>query len=357
MSEYQLVPYSFSVHVSGKPGERRPLDDLDAAGLTAVEFIAQAARAHAGEPRLEDKKATTALQIQQVARSERVVAITAGSGQRGIVAEVVQSRQGKTTRTAILANDWTHTHLRNVFYAPPGAAVGIALIERVGHAGVVSKINKLLRASLLAKHHGLLFTMQPAMSPAAIESWAADARVKGIVLRHTHQTTGESAHKLAGLPFGQVLEFRAPRRKSWSTKVFGGLLNEEAQKTILTEVVPQLPGVSAEEAEKVALQMIEDGWSVSLDLRKGSRQRLVQVATKASITMTYPASVKDADGLSEHDDFVQACQNALTEMSSDGMSVGTPTLCSWDDKEWTSGSATWKAVWGVPESDTTSSTA
>lgn len=195
MNEYQIVPYTFAVHVVGKPGELRNLDDFDAAGTSIVEFIAQAARAHAGDPRLEDKTATTAMRIEQVARSERVVALTVGSGQSGIQAEIVQQRQGSTQTTRVLEHDWTHITVRNVFVVPPGSTKGIALIERVGQTGVVTKLKKMLAATLRARYHDLTFDMMPAMSAEAIEAWAENSRVKSIVLRHTHTGNRRVEHE------------------------------------------------------------------------------------------------------------------------------------------------------------------
>lgn len=355
MNEYQIVPYNFTIHVLGKPNEKRNLDDVDAAGLSAVEFIAQAARAHLGAPRLKKPTDTTAMQVQQVSKSDRVATIIAGSAQRGVVSEV--AHKGKATRTMITEDDWTHTHLRNAFFVPPGSTVGVALIERVGNTGVRTKLEEMLKESLKARYPDLVLTMLPSMSPEAIETWAASARIKSIVLRHTHQTTGESTAKVGGLPFGQVLTITAPRDHSWPPELFGGQLNKEAQKKIMTEVVPQLPGVQDERAAEVAQQMMNDGWEVSLGMKKGSRQRLVKVSTTVSITMTFPASLGGASTKRPtHDEFVEACQSALQEMSDDNMSVGQPKLCSWDDQPWDDGGQAWKAVWGVSESDATSST-
>jgi hypothetical protein len=349
VSEYQLVPYTFSVHVKGRPNELRDLSNLDAAGLTVLEFIAQAARAHEGEPRLEEPTSPTAIQIQQISRSVDVTVLTVGSGQRGIRADVVRTRDGFTTTTDVTESDWTNTPVRNVFFAPQGTK-GLLLVERVGQVGVVGKLQKMLSETLRSRYPDLSFVVAPAMSAEAIEAWAKDARIKSIVLRHTHTKLGESTSKLAGLPFGQVIEFRAPRKQSWGQQLFGGKLDVHAQRTVLTEVVPNMPGVSPEKAAETATQMLEEGWTVALAMRKGHRQRLVQVSTKASITMTFPATTQgDNNKRPEHDDFSDACRAALTELAGDGMSVGEPKLCSWLDAQWEDDGEPWKGVWGVTE--------
>jgi hypothetical protein len=355
VSEYQIVPYTFSVHVSGNPSELLALNNIDGAGLKVLDFIAETARAHSGSPRLEKADSSTSLEILQIAKSEHVVALTIGSGQRGVVATLHQNRNGKRSSTDVVEDDLTSVKVRYVFFAPPGSKKGICLIERVAQVGAVTRVGKMLRQSLLAKNDDLLFTLMPAMSPAAIEAWAEKAKVKSIVLRHTHRATGEQTTQLRGIPFTQVLEFRAPRGRSWLSSIFGGKLDESTQKQIITEVVPNIPGLSASDAEAAAAQMMEEGWQVSLGLARDGRRRLVSVAAQTSITMTFPASSKGTAGRPSHEDFVAACQNVLKELNSDGTSVGTPTLCTWTDVSWKFANSAWKAVWGVPESGATSS--
>ena len=107
----------------------------------------------------------------------------------------------------------------------------------------------------------------------------------------------------------------------------------------------------------MAVEMMEQGWEVSLGLRKDGRSRLVKVSEKASVTMTFPASPDETSQIRPlHTQFMSACQVALEEMKRDKMSVGDPKMCSWDDVGWDDQSTPWKAVWGVSESDSASCT-
>lgn len=354
MAQYQLVPYTFRFHVSGKPQEVRPLADITAKGLNALDFIARAAQAHAGPPRREESTSDSSLQIDRVSRTGQVAMIEAASGVTGVRARL--RRAGEAGLTDIREDDWTETPLRNVFYAASGKRVGLLLVERVGSAGVMTKLSRMLNASLAVVAPELRLHIAPAMSEEAMKRWAKDAEVKTLTLQHVNTGTGEQARSLKGLPIGRVVEFRAPRKRSWRLDMFGGL-DAATQKSILTEIVPELPGVNAERAEAVAQQMLDEGWIVALGLKKDGHQRRMQVESKVGITVTFPASAAgNTTSRPKAGDFQEACRTAIDELSTDGLDVGPRAGCTWDDEPWKDDAEPWKAVWGVPEPEPGTST-
>jgi hypothetical protein len=348
VGEYQLVPYSFKFHLSGHPNEVRDSRDINAAGMSALDFVAKCAAAHRGSPRVDASVSKTSLEIEAVFRDNHTVVIEAAAGQSGVRSRVRQKRTD--TVIHVLEEDWTQIPLRNVFFMPPGATVGTILVERVGHAGVLTKLERMLNSTLRAMFSDLRVSISPLMSAEAMRAWAKDAEIKGVVVQRTDPGTGESARKLKNMPFGTILEFRAPKRRTWTWKQWGGM-DEATQKSVLTELVPQLPGVrSADRAEEVAADLLAQGWTVSFSVRSGQRERKLQVETKTGITMTFPADQDPAaPGRPSMGAFRAACQAALVDLAADGMSVGSATLCTWPDDPWQDENE-WKAVWGVEES-------
>lgn len=352
MSEYQIVPYTFSVSVRGKPTELRDLDDLDGSQtLSFLDLIAESGRAHAAETRLPEIGANTSLIVDKVARGARSVCLDVAAGRRGVRADVARTRKGVTSTIDVRERDWTNTTTRCVFIAPPGAKMGIALLERVGHVGAVTNLRNLVDETLKSRYPDLLLRLQPAMSPEVVEKWAAGSKVKGIVLSYTDIKVGESAPSVRGLPVTPVFTVKAPRRKAWSWASLVDKLTPDTQKAILAEVVPQLPGVDPADADSVAAQLLDQGWRVSLEVTNHGKTRKVHVDTKLGVTMTFPATMKNVSTRPQDDDFMAACKQAITELGAMQLSVGTPTLCDWSNQPWNGdGKPAWKAVWGVSES-------
>lgn len=352
MSEYQIVPYTFSVAVRGKPDELRDLDDLDGSNtITLLDLIAEAGRAHETETRVSEIGAKSSLKVEKVARGARAVCLEVAAGRRGVRAEVARTRRGVTSTIDVQEHDWTNTSTRCVFISPPGAKMGIALLERAGHVGAVTNLRGLLQETLKSRYPDLIFHMKPAMSAEVVEKWTEGSKVKGIVLSHTDIKTGESTPSVKGLPVTPLFTIKAPRRKAWSWATLVDKLTPDTQKSILTEVVPQLPGVDPQDAETVAAQLLDEGWRISLEVTNHGKTRKVHVDTKVGVTMTFPATIKDISTRPEDDDFMAACKQAITELGAMQLSVGTPTLCDWDQQAWDGGgNPAWKAVWGVSES-------
>lgn len=350
MSEYQLIPYSFKFHLFGQPNEVRDPADIDAAGTSALDFIARCAFAHQGAPRLDEAISTTSLEIESIYKGDHAVVVEAAGGRSGVRSRVRQKRGTTDQVVQVLEQDWTQVPLRHVFYMPPGANVGTLLVERVGHSGVLTKLENMFNSTLRARFSDLRLQILPLMSSEAMRAWARDAEIKGVVLQHTDGATGESTRKLKNMPFGTLLEFRAPRKRAWTWQQWGGM-DESTKKSVLTELAPQLPGVrSPEQAEKVASELLDEGWTVSFSVKAGKRERKLQVETMTGITMTFPADLDQASpGRPTTEAFRQATSAALEDLAAEGMSVGSASLCTWPDAGWQDEDP-WKAVWGVEES-------
>lgn len=359
---YELVPYLVRIRMAGDTSDAFRWNDFDAQGTSVLEFIAQAGLAHQGEARVASALDDAALRVVGVQRGgDRVVVLTASSGQRGVKQTWEREVEGQWKTDTIRESDWMYTELRHVFYSPGAdSKVGILLAERVMGRGALTRLRQMLRTALKHAHSDLEVDINPAMSPEAMERWANESVVKGLVLERVSPQTGETevAPTLAGKTFSSAIEFKAPRRQSWNLGLFGGV--NASAKEVLMQVVPHIPNVSSGDVEKVADQMLDEGWRVSFDLAHDKRRRKMRIATKAGITLTFPAALDDAgteiveSRAPAHDEFVRACRNALKEMSEDGFQVGDPKGCSWGSGWWDTPKRDprWaKAVWGVPESE------
>ena len=357
MSLYQIVPYTVKVTVTGSPNDSIDLSDIDGSGLSFIEFVAHASSSYVGAPRRESEIAASSLEIDEVRVTDTTGVVVVSPGTRGIRSRIRQERNGTVATVEVQEHDTTSTPLRHVFFIDKHAKMGLLLVERVGHAGAVTLLNKMLTETMRQMFSGRSLRIAPAMSREAMEAWAEDAKVKSVVLEHTQRTTGETTRKLKGLPHGTVIAFRAPRRKFWKLDVFGGL-DQITQLGVLTDLVPELPGGHDGDPAKRAEEMLEEGWRVSLAMSKSGKVRKFAVETKSGVTLTFPAG-EDEESLTrpEDDEFMEACQRALVELESMGdVHFPSAALCTWPPTTWDDGGAGWKAVWGVSESKSSAST-
>ncbi|WP_068325002.1 hypothetical protein [Janibacter terrae] len=359
---YEVVPYLVKVRVKGDTSDALRWNDFDAAGTSVLDYIAQAGLAHQGEARVASALDDAALRVVGVQREgDRVVVLTASSGQRGIKQTWERHEDGSRKTDTIHEDDWMYTEFRHVFYSPGAdSKVGVLLAERAMGRGALTRLRLMLHASLRHAHPDLELDINPAMSPEAMERWAKESVVKGLVLELVNPQTGETqaAPTIGGKTFSSAIEIKAPRRQAWALSLFGGV--NASPRAVLMQVVPHMPGVTADTAGAVADQMLEEGWRVSFELAHDKRRRKMRVATKAGVTLTFPAAL-DSTGAEiaesrapSHDEFTRACRKALEEMGEDGFQVGDVKGCSWDSAWWDTPNRDprWaKAVWGVPESE------
>lgn len=351
MTQYQIVPYGFKVHLPRQPSETRELGDLDGRGTSFLDFAARCASSYVDNEHRESGVAATSFEVDEVRREDQTTVIVVSPGTRGIKSKVRQRRAGTTTNVEVLEEDTTSIPLRHVLFVEPMAKMGILLVERAGHAGAVTLFNKVLTTTLSTMLNGLALKVEPIMSTEAMEAWAQDARVRSVTLEHTDRSTGESSRKLHGLPFGTVITFKAPRKRTWSLLNFGGL-KEMNQFGILTTLVPELPDhMSSTMADLVAEEMLDGGWTVALDLQNGQTRRKFAVGTKSGVTLTFPVGEASALARPTDEEFMEACRSALVELDQmSAVSVPSAQLCTWPAQPWDHAKDTWKAVWGVPES-------
>ncbi|MBW3084883.1 hypothetical protein KEM60_01072 [Austwickia sp. TVS 96-490-7B] len=351
MPDYQLVPYAIKFHLKGHPTDPKDVSDLDGRGTTAASLVARSFYPYLNIPHRGKDVDGKSFVVERIRRrADTIVMVEAAAGVNGVAARIVKMNEGKRQDPYLVAEqDWTETPLRSVFVFMPGRKVGLLLTERVSSAGVLARITEVLKQSIQANKGDLMVKVEPVMTAEAMKAWAKDAQIKSIVIQHTNSVTGESTRRLGDLPYGTVIELKAPRSRTWTWGMLGEPENLTKQQ-VLTTIVPALPGVTADEAETVTQQLLEDGWEVKLGLDKQNRRRRMSVESKTGITITFPIHLHK--GVSRHPteyEFQVAARKAMKELREDGLDFGPEHMCDWSLEECWTDKDPWKAVWGVSE--------
>lgn len=348
MTTYQLVPYLISVHVKGKPTETRALDDLFAGGERLEDELASLLAAHQGLLLVEPvPKDPLRLRIDATGKGLRQLDCIVAPGRSGVESKIRRTDGSELDRGF---RDIELVPLRHFLTYGAHAHRAVLFAERVGGAGAITALSKFLKAMWASKHGNTTLEIAPALSEAAMAG-AVDSRpIKRFRLVRAKSPTGD-------LRVGQhavdcVVDVR-PRSRggTWSLKeLLGGA--EAKASNVLSAVSPALyPGVTAEDRDALAQQMLDDGWLVAVTIKlEGGTERTVYVEDKSSVSMSFAIiegelapSVKPT-----REEFVAACQRVIEDgmLSEWGLDPTWASMCRWSDVGWTDG-AGWKVQWDV----------
>lgn len=346
MTTYQLVPYLVSVRVRGMQQETRPLSDLLGNGTVELAGeLASVLHAHRGGLRQEHGEVSSPaqLQVDSVRSGRRALYAVVSPGRSGIES-TIRRATGETVDRRF--SDHELIGKRHVMYYPANGHRAVLLAERIGGAGAIGPLTKLLKSAWGTRYPETVLTIAPAMAQQALGAALNEQPIKQLVL--TRPTAPNGSLMVGGKQTTISTVLKPPRRQRWARKDFAkGTAN--ISTAILSEVASILrPGA---DPEKAAQAMLDDGWQVAVTLNlPGGTERTINVSSTTAVSM----SLQILEGQNEPDhrptdeEFGNACRKVISDglLAQWDIHPSSSPACSWDDTEWDS-AGSWKAVWNV----------
>jgi hypothetical protein len=344
---YQLVPYLISAAVRNNPTELRPIWDLDAKESSLHAAVSKISSGSRGKEFTDPDTATRKLELVSLRRGTDAIFSCWQPGRSGIEG-TLRKPGGQVIARA--TTDTEFTPLRQVAFFGRGSFHAILLAERVGTAGAISLVSRLLRRTFAAKHPDLRMDIHPAITHEVLDKMVKEEPIKSLVFTRprSNDPTGQGM-LIHGQSVDIEVRMRASRRHSWTweslPKNSEGVVTKES---LLGIVAPFLREGENESTAIAAL--LDERWDASVGVKfKNGAQRQVNVGSGHATTMSFPIIPPDADtGLIRptDDQFRQACVDTLALFEGQyGIDTSVAVRCQWDAGEWDDPDDPWEVTW------------
>ncbi|MCM3614599.1 hypothetical protein M3672_09135 [Microbacterium enclense] len=163
---YQLAPYVVWIKPTRSQGDIRPLDDIDANGLTMRDLIARTLTGAMGNSYSLPKKPDVGFRVSDVRVGNRSLYFEVSAGSRGVESEIALPDEASGFSRTV--NHVENVKFRHLVVFPKGGTHAVLLAERIGVGGVSSFVGRLLKDTIQENVPGSLFTMNALLSAAEL---------------------------------------------------------------------------------------------------------------------------------------------------------------------------------------------
>jgi hypothetical protein len=350
MTTYQLVPYLVAVTIRTSPSDVRPIEDVDARGTTLVDAIAKVLSAARGQLFQDPDDEHRRLGVTSLHKGARALFVELTPGRSGVRSSILKADGTQVDRDV---DDTELTPVRHLFYAPAGGHHILMFAERVGQAGAVTISTRLLQQTFEKYMPDLRLEVKPAMTEDVLRRMTADQPVKAIVFKRPRPADpGGKLIEVAGKSVEVEVRMKPRRRHYWSIQQLPGVDGAPTTEGLLGVLAPVL---NADKDRTDAVNsLLDDGWESSLAMRMpGGTQRLVNVGSSRSITMSFPINPED-DGdepleRPNEELFRRACTDTLAMLEGQyNVRANAAEDCLWPADEWNDSSTDlWEVRWDV----------
>lgn len=353
MTKYQLVPYVVRVHVRGLPAETRPMGSLDGGTMNFADELNGMLLAHLGKTVVQDDTAATRphrLRIDSVGKGDNTINFVVAPGKSGIKSDIIRPDGKAVSRDFV---DTEHVPLRHYLAYGPNQHEGILLAERVGGDGAITALRTLIKQTWAARHDELTITI----APAGDEQLWSKVLAKRPVVKYqmTRPATPDGKLSVTKKSAIYTVDVRPPgRSERWSLKSARSKAKKadrSLRSVLLQDVSPVLaPGY--DDPEDGAQSLMDEGWSVAVQLELESGQRpVVNVESDASVTLTFPIieGQEEPTSLPETDDVLAAVQRLVTAgvFKANGIAKSRGAGLQWVAEPCKYEGSPWKVAWSV----------
>ena len=357
---YTLAPYLLWIQPKHSQGDIRPLDDVDANGLTMRDLLLQTLTGVLDSPKRMPKKPDVSFTVVDVRAAARCLYFEVALGSSGIESEITGPGQPKPFSRTI--KHLESVRYRNLIVLPKGGTHAVLMTERIGNGGVSAFTERLFKDTIQENLDGSLFTQKALMSLADLT--ALPIMVNSVSFEFPQQRDEDGRLTDLGAAAGKLLL----RLKLTNARKLAGFTKGKGQKT---RVAPNLIfGVIDEALNQAGIPLkgkalLKSGIKakVGVELPSGN-SRSFTVGEREGPALVYPlgqvASPDDADGPTKkpgEDVLVEAGRDILKDVKGNyGVKSGTPADCVMPKPhDPVKLPETWKAVWREPDHTDSSS--
>lgn len=163
---YQLAPYLLWIKPIRSQGDIRPLDDIDASGLTMRDLLARTLTAVIGVPHRLPKKLDTEFKVTEVRVGARCLYFVVSVGSSGIESEIAAPGEPEAFNRTVKHVE--SVKYRNLVVFPKNGTHAVFMTERIGVGGISSFIERLFKDTIQENISGALFTQKALFSAAEL---------------------------------------------------------------------------------------------------------------------------------------------------------------------------------------------